>query len=431
MMELKPNALMGMTQVASRGLGLPSLSLLGLSLFGTSLSAQAATLSLSEAFENCRKSYPTTFEAKKRLACFDSIEVKTVNVKPTDTVTQVEAKVNDALMGNTALNDANPAVKSATADELASSPTVNATLLPAQPQRDETARTKQVLVVEPVAQPSFLDRKWRLTSKGDWNISDIETYKMNYLLVTHNSNTNNMPSSPNFTTTADRGLDNQDVKFQFSLKTELMKSIPVVRKLPYVESSRIWAAYTQQSFWQFFDGGNSRPFRENNYEPELILSLGLDDKNDGIIKPYLPKMLNLGIVHQSNGREDPLSRSWNRIYLQGGWELNDKFTLLVRPAWRIPESNRKDDNPDITKFMGYGDMSLRWDDPNRKMAASVLMRNNLRADNKGFIQLDFQRQITQDRNINFHILASSGYGASLLDYNVYQNTIGFGISLGE
>ncbi len=276
-----------------------------------------------------------------------------------------------------------------------------------------------------------MDRKWRLTSKGDWNISDIETYKMNYLLVTHNSDTNDTPSSPNFATSSDRSLDNQDVKFQFSLKTELMKSIPVVRKLPYVESSRIWAAYTQQSYWQFFDGGNSRPFRENNYEPELILSLGMDNKGDDVLQRYLPKMLNLGIVHQSNGREDPLSRSWNRVYLQGGWELNDKFTLMVRPAWRIPESSRKDDNPDITKFMGYGDVSLRWDDPNRKMAASVLMRNNLRADNKGFIQLDFQRQITQDRNINFHILASSGYGASLLDYNVYQNTIGFGISLGE
>lgn len=142
-------------------------------------------------------------------------------------------------------------------------------------------------------------------------------------------------------------------------------------------------------------------------------------------------MLNFGVVHQSNGREDPMSRSWNRLYLQAGWELNDQLTLLVRPAWRVPESRRKDDNPDIEKYLGYGDMALRWDDPARGWAASILLRNNLRADNKGFIQLDLQRQISQDRNINFHILASSGYGASLLDYNVHQNTLGFGISLGE
>ena len=286
-------------------------------------------------------------------------------------------------------------------------------------------------MVKAEPEPSFLERKWRLSSKGDWNLSDFETYKSNYLLVTNSSRTNDTPDSPNFATSPDRNLDYQDVKFQFSLKTELLKSIPIARDLPYVTSSRLWAAYTQQSYWQFFNNGDSRFFRENNYEPELILSLGLDNKNEGMIKPYLPRMLNLGFVHQSNGREEPLSRSWNRIYLQGGWELNDKFTLMVRPTWRIPESKSEDDNPDIEKYLGYGHVSLRWDDPARKMAASVLLRNNLRSENKGFIQLDFQRQITADRNINFHILASSGYGASLLDYNVYQNTIGFGLSLGE
>lgn len=364
---------------------------------------QAETFTLEQAFKNCQSSYPSSFEAKKRLACFDSINFKALgsSIQNTNTATENVSQV---------LNDH-----------------------PNNPDSEATnaVQSAQINITETDPQPSFLERKWRLSSKGDWNISDFETYKSNYLLVTNSSATNDTPSSPNFVTTQDRNLDYQDVKFQISLKTELMKSIPFVSKLPYVTSSRLWAAYTQQSFWQFFNPGDSRFFRENNYEPELILSLGLDNKNEGIIKPYLPRMLNLGFVHQSNGREDPLSRSWNRIYLQAGWELNDKFTLMVRPAWRIPESKSRDDNPDIEKYLGYGDVSLRWDDPARKTAVSVLLRNNLRQDNKGFVQLDFQRQITEDRNINFHILASSGYGASLLDYNVHQNTIGFGISLGE
>lgn len=364
---------------------------------------QAETFTLEQAFKNCQSSYPSSFEAKKRLACFDSINFKALSssIQNTNTATENASQV---------LNDH-----------------------PNNPDSEATkaVQSAQINITETDPQPSFLERKWRLSSKGDWNISDFETYKSNYLLLTNSSATNDTPSSPNFVTTQDRNLDYQDVKFQISLKTELMKSIPFVSKLPYVTSSRLWAAYTQQSFWQFFNPGDSRFFRENNYEPELILSLGLDNKNEGIIKPYLPRMLNLGFVHQSNGREDPLSRSWNRIYLQAGWELNDKFTLMVRPAWRIPESKSRDDNPDIEKYLGYGDVSLRWDDPARKTAVSVLLRNNLRQDNKGFVQLDFQRQITEDRNINFHILASSGYGASLLDYNVHQNTIGFGISLGE
>jgi len=386
-----------------------------LNLLGLSQVVKAETFTLDEAFKNCRKSYPSNFEAKKRLACFDSINFKALGV-----ASVVVDAPSDGLD------------KAARADiiKLQASQQLDSELNVVENLPAEKA-PPPIDVVETEPEPSFLERKWRLSSKGDWNISDFETYKSNYLLVTNSSKTNNNPSSPDFATSPDRNLDYQDVKFQFSLKTELMKSIPVIRKLPYVTSSRIWAAYTQQSYWQFFNSGDSRFFRENNYEPELILSLGLDNKNEGIIKPYLPRMLNLGFVHQSNGREDPLSRSWNRIYLQGGWELSDKLTLMVRPTWRIPESNSRDDNPDIEEYLGYGDVSLRWDNPARKMAASILLRNNLRQDNKGFVQLDFQRQITDDRNINFHILASSGYGASLLDYNVYQNTIGFGISLGE
>ena len=403
-------------------------TVIGAGLFlGVAQANSGETLTLMDAFNQCRASYPSSFEAKKRLACLDSIDLKVLgeaNSADVEVPNLVKAAaVAEAASGSTALDSPKSRVD---VEDLIDAET-QAKLKQANAVDSQTA----VVVVEKMAEPSFLDRKWRLTSKGDWNISDFETYKSNYLLITDSSNPNDTPSSPNFATSPDRDLQYQDVKFQFSLKTELMKSIPIVRKLPYVTSSRLWAAYTQQSYWQFFNARDSRPFRENNYEPELILSLGLDNKDEGIIKPYLPRMLNLGFVHQSNGREDPLSRSWNRIYLQGGWELNDKFTLMVRPMWRIPEARSKDDNPDIVKYMGYGDVSLRWDDPSRKMAASVLLRNNLRSDNKGFVQLDFQRQITEDRNINFHILVSSGYGASLLDYNTYQNTIGFGISLGE
>ena len=393
-------------------------------ILGATQASAGETLTLMDAFNQCRASYPSSFEAKKRLACLDSIDLKVLGVTEVDVPNVVkQTAIAEAAAGQTSPN---APVEGVDVEVL-----VDAETQAKLKQTDKAENSTAVVVVEKMAEPSFLDRKWRLSSKGDWNISDFETYKSNYLLVTDSSNPNDTPSSPNFATSPNRDLHPQDVKFQFSLKTELMKSIPIVRKLPYVTSSRIWAAYTQQSYWQFFNPGDSRPFRENNYEPELILSLGLDNKDEGIIKPYLPRMLNLGFVHQSNGREDPLSRSWNRIYLQGGWELNDKFTLMVRPMWRIPEARSKDDNPDIVKYMGYGDVSLRWDDPSRKMAASVLLRNNLRSDNKGFVQLDFQHQITEDRNINFHILASSGYGASLLDYNTYQNTIGFGISLGE
>ena len=275
----------------------------------------------------------------------------------------------------------------------------------------------------------ILKRKWRLTSQGDWDISDFETYKSNYLLITDTSRPNDTPTSPSQNNTEDRNLDSKDLKFQLSLKTEMMSNIPVIRSLPYVTSSRVWAAYTQQSYWQIFNSKASRPLRENDYEPEIMLSLGIDNQVDGIKKSYIPRLLNLGFVHQSNGRSNPVSRSWNRVYLESGFELTNRLSLMVRPWWRVPES--QDDNPDIEKYMGYGDITLRWEDDKRKNAVSVLLRNNLRNDNKGFVQVDLQRQVFNNPYLKLHVMLSSGYGETLLDYNHSQNIFGLGISLGE
>ncbi|MBX9676586.1 MAG: phospholipase A [Methylotenera sp.] len=377
-----------------RGAGL---SVLGLLLQSNCLQANEV-LTVEQAMYHCKTTYPSQFESKKRLACFDSISTPAI-----ETVTE-----------NTA------------ADIHASEKLTTEQLTEKIP-----AKVGAVAVKPPNADLSFLERKWRLTSEGDWDISDFETYKSNYLLVTNTSNINNTPQSPSRLNTSDRNLHANDIKFQLSLKSELLNNIPLIRDLPYVTSSRLWGAYTQQSYWQIFNANASRPLRENNYEPELILSLGIDNEVNGVKKDYIPRMLNLGLVHQSNGRDNPLSRSWNRLYLEGGFELTDRISLLVRPWWRIPENDREDDNPDIEKFLGYGDMTVRWETESRKTAVSVLLRNNLRSDNKGFAQLSVQQRVFNNPYIKLHLMASTGYGETLLDYNHAQNVLGFGISLGE
>ena len=357
----------------------------------TALLAQE-TVTVEQALIKCKKLYPNDFEAKKRLSCFDSINTpKELLEEAANTLSNSPEKAHSIDIA------------------LATSPSI--------------------AIEKSSPRLSYLERKWRLTSQGDWNISDFETYKSNYLLVTKTNNTNDVPQSPSQFNNVDRNLNDKDLKFQISLKTEVMNNIPLIRDLPYVTSSRIWAAYSQQSNWQVFDSKASRPLRENNYEPEIMLSLGIDNQVNGEKKHYIPRMLNLGLVHQSNGRSNPTSRSWNRLYLESGWELTDNVSLMVRPWWRIPES--EDDNPDIEKYLGYGDMAIRWEDDARKNAATLTLRNNLRSDNKGYAQLDLQRQVLNNPYLKLHLMASTGYGASLLDYNYDQTIFGVGISLGE
>ncbi|PKO47372.1 MAG: phospholipase [Betaproteobacteria bacterium HGW-Betaproteobacteria-22] len=360
-------------------------------------------LTVEQAIYKCKITYPSQFESKKRLACYDSITTPAI-----ESVTQSTAENTNVT--DMAIQEETPKEALLAAEDLPKIDTV-------------------VAIAKPSTELGYLERKWRLTSQGDWDASDFETYRSNYLIVTKSSHPNDTPVSPSQNNTDDRNLDAKDLKFQLSLKTEMMGNIPIIRDLPYVTSSRIWAAYTQQSYWQIFNGSVSRPFRETNYEPEVILSLGIDNQVDGVKKSYIPRMLNLGLVHQSNGRANPLSRSWNRLYLEGGFVLTDRISLMVRPWWRFSES--QDDNPDIDKYLGYGDVTFRWEDYKRKHAATIMLRNNLRSDNKGYAKIDLQRQVFNNPYLKLHITLSSGYGESLLDYNHSQSIFGVGISLGE
>jgi phospholipase A1 len=101
---------------------------------------------------------------------------------------------------------------------------------------------------------------------------------------------------------------------------------------------------------------NSSPFRETNYEPELIATFGTGAAS-GL------KMANLGLaVHQSNGKRFTESRSWNRVYLQGGWEWNNSTSIMARGWWRIPENSLKDDNP-TSPIISGGPTSWRAGSP--------------------------------------------------------------------
>lgn len=66
--------------------------------------------------------------------------------------------------------------------------------------------------------------------------------------------------------------------------------------------------------------------------------------------------MKMGYNHDSNGRSDPTSRSWNRLYTRLMAE-NGNWLVEVKP-WYVIGST--DDNPDITKYMGYYQLKIGY-----------------------------------------------------------------------
>ena len=279
------------------------------------------------------------------------------------------------------------------------------------------------------AERSYLTRVWNLddlSNPDPSKLGRLQPYRQNYLLVKKTSSPNYLPSSPlpdhNVTTPLD--LDAVEAKFQLSVKADIGDQ----RNVDFlgIRTFRLWGAYTQQSFWQVFNIRNSSPFRETNYEPELIATLGTG-------RPSGLKLINIGWVHQSNGSPLPESRSWNRIYLLGGMEWNDITSIMLRGWWRIPEDPSKDDNPDISDYLGRADLVMRWEPRDKSQAIAVLLRNNLslKNNNRGYMQIDWATPVRFGSAARMHIQITSGFGESLIDYNHRQNTFGLGFSFRE
>ncbi len=257
----------------------------------------------------------------------------------------------------------------------------------------------------------------------EWTASNelIRVYKQNYFLFySHSSQPNNTPTSPNPNNQvpASYSLDNKEMKFQVSIKGHLLGQ----------HRHSLWFGYTQLSFWQIYDTAHSTPFRENNYEPELIYSYHPEHplRTPGMNS----SLLNVGIVHQSNGQALPRSRSWNRIYIQAGLERdfgeNGRLTLLPRWWKRLGAGTfLEDDNPDILHYLGRGDLEARYYHEQFILCA-LIKRHSL--------QLDFSIPAPKIlgmelQNTDLHLQLFDGYGESLIDYNQRHRTIGVGLSM--
>ncbi|MBB1150519.1 MULTISPECIES: phospholipase A [unclassified Myroides] len=265
-----------------------------------------------------------------------------------------------------------------------------------------------------------LSERWDLGPTAKGKTFTISPYKPIYVLPGRWSNRpNNQPFS--YSEHMDRPAANNynetEIRFQLSFKTKVVEGL-------LFGKGDIWLAFTQTANWQAYNEKISRPFRELNYEPEIIFNYPLDLS----LHNLKFKMAGLAFNHQSNGKSEPTSRSWNRLVFHLGMEYRD-WTIMVKPWMRLKEKNKSDDNARISEYYGKGELTVAYQ--RNGQVFTFMMRNNMRLneDYRGFHEFTYTYPIKN--NLKAFFVINNGYGESLIDYNWNQTTIGVGISLME
>jgi phospholipase A1 len=240
----------------------------------------------------------------------------------------------------------------------------------------------------------------------------ITPHKPNYIIYTYNFKDYKHPSPAQPPANAD-DYKSSEVDFQVSIK------FPVWRNM-FNTKTHLFAGYTNRSFWQVFDREDSAPFRETDHEPELWLSHRTRWKLFGLTG----RLVQVGIVHQSNGQSGDLSRSWNRVYTNLIFERGH-FYFSLKPWLRLQEDSGDDDNPDIEDYLGYFEFQGIY--TRNKQNFGLFFRNTLKQDYRGALQLDWG--FPMYRHVHGYFQYFYGYGESLIDYDHKVNKLGIGIKL--
>ena len=257
-----------------------------------------------------------------------------------------------------------------------------------------------------------------------WSPHVLTAYKQNYILpYTYVDEQNSI-----YNVTGDEELaDNQEAKFQISFK------FPLNQKSLLIDGDALHFGFTLKSFWQVYNDELSAPFRETNYNPDVFYTMPLlFNQQSSATSPNESDMaLRFGVEHESNGRTQLLSRSWNRAYMKFFY-AKDNYLVTLKPWYRIPEDEKDsptdadgDDNPDIERYLGYFELTgaVKY----RQFEFSTLLRNNLRSDNFGAIELGVSFPLWG--RLRGYAQYFNGYGESLIDYNHRIERIGVGFLL--
>ena len=278
-----------------------------------------------------------------------------------------------------------------------------------------------------------LSRYWELEPGSDCGRFNIRGYKPISLSWVHGNSVNKAPSSDAVgrSATTEQPYMRNEMRIQLSVRTKVASGL--LPWLPEGHRDSVWFGYSQQSYWQLFNGDISRPFRTTDHEPEVMYVLPTPLDLPG---GWRMRYSGLSLNHQSNGQTLPLSRSWNRLILMAGMEKDDRYTLTGRFWKRITDGDGNsgsasagDDNPGIDDTIGRAEITGSWQ-LNHDHTFALTMRHSLRSDANGSWRAEWLSPLdSASPGLRLHVQLFSGYGDALVDYNRRRTLLSVGLSL--
>ena len=202
---------------------------------------------------------------------------------------------------------------------------------------------------------------------------------------------------------------NSDVKFQISFAIRLTNAV-----LPW--NSYLFLSYTQKTFWNVFQ--ESLPMGDINFNPAI-----------GWSKPFFSHgryagKLTLLLEHESNGRDGPESRSWNRVSVYG-MAMIDEWLMVHAKFW-IPIID-SGNNRDILKYCGIYQSGIVLTLPNKNFSFGFtwVKRAGLNLNFNTILEASWR--VSKKTNLNLFAQYYNGYGENLLYYKQFRTMLRVGI----
>lgn len=255
----------------------------------------------------------------------------------------------------------------------------------------------------------------------------ITPHHQNYILpFTHNDSPNQEPLTQQGTYAGiNDPIQHKEAKLQISFK------VPLNENDLFFPNDGVYLGFTMKSFWQVYNKELSAPFRETNYRPEIFYQTPITSQALG--GSWIGRF---GLEHESNGRSQLLSRSWNRVFVGLGF-LKDRWALYLQPWYRLPEDKKKDDgdpdtpiapkgddNPDIEDFLGHYEFLGVYNAEPYELTSMI--RHNFQT-GKGSIEMGVSFPLWG--RLKGFVQYYNGYGESLIDYDHRVQRVGLGLLL--